>query len=97
MDAWIQGMEANRENSNAVAEHQEVPKEESVVETIGPLNDRHLAVGSRRRPKMVHPGRRWPSLADSTAQGLQCNPCSDAIYKTSWKYFDYKKRRIIKH
>jgi hypothetical protein len=38
-----------------VAEHQEIPKEEAAVESIGALEDRygdrHLAVGHRRQPK----------------------------------------------
>jgi hypothetical protein len=32
-------LEANQEKSNAVAEHQEVPKEEAAVETIRALED----------------------------------------------------------
>jgi hypothetical protein len=59
MDASIEGLEAcvgrlqaNRENSDAVAKHQEVPNEEAEVETVGALKDRygdwHLAVGRGR-------------------------------------------------
>jgi hypothetical protein len=48
-------VEASREQSGVVAEHQEVPKEETAVETIGALEDRYgdryIAVGSRRQPK----------------------------------------------
>jgi hypothetical protein len=59
MIAWIEGTEAcvgklkaNREKCDAVAKHQEVPNEESTVETIGaltgrPIWDQHLAVGHR--------------------------------------------------
>jgi hypothetical protein len=47
-------LEANREKSDAVAEHQEAPKQEAAVETIEALQDRcgdrHLAVGRRRQP-----------------------------------------------
>jgi hypothetical protein len=39
----------------SIAEHQEVPKEEAAVETIGALEDRygdrHLAIGCLRQPK----------------------------------------------
>jgi hypothetical protein len=62
MGAWIEGtkvcvgrLEANREKSDAVAEHQEVPNEEAEVETVGALKgryeDQHLAVGCCRPPK----------------------------------------------
>jgi hypothetical protein len=46
MDAWIKGLEtcmgkseANRENSDAVAEHQKAPNEEDAVETTGTRED----------------------------------------------------------
>jgi hypothetical protein len=35
----IMALEANQEKSDTIAEHQEVPKEEAVVETIGALKD----------------------------------------------------------
>jgi hypothetical protein len=41
MDAWIEGTEANRENSDAVATHPEVPNEEAEVEDVGALEDRY--------------------------------------------------------
>jgi hypothetical protein len=48
-------LEVDREKSEGVAEHQEVPKEDTAVEIIGALDDRygarHLAVGCRRKPK----------------------------------------------
>jgi hypothetical protein len=61
-DAWVKGMEgcaeklkANREKSDALAEHQEVPNEETAVETIGALGDvygdRHLAKSRRQLKK----------------------------------------------
>jgi hypothetical protein len=44
----------------AVAKHQEVPKEEATVETIWALEDQygdwHLAVGHRRQPKKRNQG-----------------------------------------
>jgi hypothetical protein len=42
-------MEANREKSEAAAEHQEVPKVEAAVENR--YGDRHLAIRHRRQPK----------------------------------------------
>jgi hypothetical protein len=49
MISWIEEMEASPEKSDAVAEHEEVPKEEAMVEAIGALEDRygyrHLDVG----------------------------------------------------
>jgi hypothetical protein len=51
----ITDLEANRGNSEAVAVHQEVPKEEATAETIVALEDRygdrHQAVGRHRQPK----------------------------------------------
>jgi hypothetical protein len=48
-------MEANREKSEAVAVHHEVPNEEAAVDTIGTredrYGDRHLAAWRRRQPK----------------------------------------------
>jgi hypothetical protein len=48
-------LEANREKSEALAEHREVPKVEAAVETIGAPEDRHmdrrLAVRCHRQPK----------------------------------------------
>jgi hypothetical protein len=48
-------LEANRENSEAVTMHQEVPNEEAEVETVGALEDRYrdqnLDIGRRRQPK----------------------------------------------
>jgi hypothetical protein len=48
-------LEANHEKSDAVAEHQKVPKDEAAGEIIGALEDRyrdrHLAIGRRRQPK----------------------------------------------
>jgi hypothetical protein len=35
-------MAANPEEMKSVAEHQEVPNEEAEVETVGPLEDRHV-------------------------------------------------------
>jgi hypothetical protein len=60
MDAQIEGteacvvkLEANPEESDAVAEHQEAPKEEARVQTFGALKEKygnlHLAVGCRRQ------------------------------------------------
>jgi hypothetical protein len=47
-------LEASQENSDAVAEHQEVPKEEAAMETIEALEDRYgecyLAASRRRQP-----------------------------------------------
>jgi hypothetical protein len=48
-------MEVNREKSEAIAVHQEVPDEEAAVDTIGTredrYGDRHLATGRRQQPK----------------------------------------------
>jgi hypothetical protein len=48
-------LETNREMSEAVGEHQEVPNEEAEVETFGALKDRYeerrLAVRRRGLPK----------------------------------------------
>jgi hypothetical protein len=56
---WTE-FEANREKSEAVAEHQKVHKEEAAVDTIGSLvdwpGDRHLDVGRRRQPKKMGQG-----------------------------------------
>jgi hypothetical protein len=53
-------LETNRENSDAVTEWQDVPKEDVVVETIWALEDRfgdwHLAEGRRRQPKKLTQG-----------------------------------------
>jgi hypothetical protein len=56
MDAWTEKtevcvgkLEANREKSDTVAEHQEVPNEEAEVKTVGDrrgrYEDQHLVVG----------------------------------------------------
>jgi hypothetical protein len=76
MDAWIEGVEAcvgkfeaNREKSDAVVEHQEVPKEEVAVESVRGLEDRygnwHLAVGHRQQLKkwIQGSGGFWKKLA----------------------------------
>jgi hypothetical protein len=48
-------MKADLEEIESESEHQEVPREEAAVETIGTLEDRyafrHLDVGCRRQPK----------------------------------------------
>jgi hypothetical protein len=48
-------LEANPEKIENESEHQEVPNEESAVETIRALEDRygdwHLAIGCRHQPK----------------------------------------------
>jgi hypothetical protein len=52
-EAYVGILEANREKSGAVAEQQDIPKEETAVETIGALKDqymdRHLSVRRRRQ------------------------------------------------
>jgi hypothetical protein len=45
LDACLEKMEAYPGELQSVVVHQEVPKEEAVVETVGPLMDWHLAVG----------------------------------------------------
>jgi hypothetical protein len=64
--ACVGKLEANRETSDATAEHQEVPKVEAAVETIGALKDLygdlHVAVRRRRQPKkwtQDTAARRW--------------------------------------
>jgi hypothetical protein len=48
-------LEANPEEIESKADHEEVPKEEAAMETFGALKerygDRHLAIGCRRKPK----------------------------------------------
>jgi hypothetical protein len=48
-------LEANREKSEVVVEHQEVPNEEAMVETIRAQKDRYwdwyLAAGRHQQPK----------------------------------------------
>jgi hypothetical protein len=64
-------LETSREKSNAVAEQQDVPKEEAAVKTTGPLKeghgDRQLAADSRGKgPRaMVCPRRSWPLRENS--------------------------------
>jgi hypothetical protein len=73
-DSQLEKMNASLEKMGVTEEiepestHQEVPKEEAAVETFGALKeryrDRHLAVGSRRKPKKQTPeevGRRLQS------------------------------------
>jgi hypothetical protein len=63
------GVEVNREKSEAVVEHQEVPKEEATVEAIGALEDQygdqHLAKGHGQHPKKQIQGNggSWKKLA----------------------------------
>jgi hypothetical protein len=49
-------LEANLEEMESESEHQEVPNEEAAVETVGTLEDRHLAVGRHRKPKKRNQG-----------------------------------------
>jgi hypothetical protein len=62
-EVWIEGtevfvgkLEASREKSDALAEHQEVSKGEAAVETIVALEDRywdrHLILGRHPQPKI---------------------------------------------
>jgi hypothetical protein len=76
MEACL-GSKASHEGIEAVAKHQEVPKEEGIVETIGALEDQygdqHLAVGRHQQPKKQTQGDggSWKKLA--AAQGwLTC-------------------------
>jgi hypothetical protein len=66
-------LEVNPEETRSVSKHQDVPKEEAVVKTIGALEnqygDRHLAIGRGRQPKKgprarVGPVRSSPPPAD---------------------------------
>jgi hypothetical protein len=81
------GSEANREKSETVAEHQEIPNEEAAVETIGVQKgwdwDRHLAAGHGRQPKIWTHGNggsrqklvtihRWMTRHAETAQCKGC-------------------------
>jgi hypothetical protein len=51
LDACLEKMEANLGELQSISVHQEVPKEESAVEMIVVLKDRHVAVGRRRQTK----------------------------------------------
>jgi hypothetical protein len=68
--------------SEAVAEHKEVPKEQAAVKPVRSLKkrhgDRHLAVGRRRKPKKRTQGTCTTPARDSicTVQcGGQDEPC----------------------
>jgi hypothetical protein len=72
-EAYPEKTGANPEEMKAVAEHQEVPKEEAAVETIGALGDRyrdrHLDVGCRQQLKKQTDGdcgsrKSWQPRAD---------------------------------
>jgi hypothetical protein len=64
----VTDFEANPEEKESLAEHQEVPNEEASVETIGALDDkygdRHLAVGCLQQPKKLTQGNdeSWQNL-----------------------------------
>jgi hypothetical protein len=68
--------------SEAVAEHEEVPKEQDAVKPVRALKklhgDRHLAVGRRRKPKKRSQSTRTTPTRDSICT-LQCGgqdqPC----------------------
>jgi hypothetical protein len=62
-------MEANPE-LQSIAVHQEVPKEEAVVEMIGAQKDRHLAIGRGRQQKTRTQGNggSWKKLAAARGQ-----------------------------
>jgi hypothetical protein len=47
----MEDLEANPEETESETEHQEVPNEEAAVETVGTLEDRHLAAERHRQPK----------------------------------------------
>jgi hypothetical protein len=82
-------LEANPEKSDAVAEHQEAPKEETAVETIEVFidqnGDHHLAVRHRRQPKkrtqgdggsrnnLTAAGHRGPTVEKRRWKGPECN------------------------
>jgi hypothetical protein len=55
LDACLEKMESNPGELQPVMVHQDVPKEEAMVEMIGALKDRpgdrHLATGHRRKTK----------------------------------------------
>jgi hypothetical protein len=70
-------LEANPEEIESESEHQEVPKEEATVETIGALEDqygdRHLAVGCCRQLKKRTQGGGGSRQKLAAAQGqLTC-------------------------
>jgi hypothetical protein len=74
-EAHLEKIEANPEEMKSVVKHQKVPEEETVVETIGALEDRYLAVGRHRQPAKWTQGGggSWQKLA--AAQGwLTCQP-----------------------
>jgi hypothetical protein len=77
-------LEANSEER--VSEHQEVPKEEAAVESIGSLEDRnrdqHLAVGRcRRQPKKWSQGDGVSRQRLATAPGRLIRPAVPAPLK----------------
>jgi hypothetical protein len=57
----VTDLEANPEKKESVVVHEEVPKEETAVETFGALKerywDRHIAVRRRDLPKKTDPGQ----------------------------------------
>jgi hypothetical protein len=62
-------LEANQKKLEAIVEQQEVPREETVVQTIRTLVDRygdwHLAIGQHQQPKRRthNDGGSWQKLA----------------------------------
>jgi hypothetical protein len=64
-------LEANPEEMKSVAVHEEVPKEEAAVETLGALKKwrgyRHLDVGRRQKPK-----KRTQDNGGSREEGGHC-------------------------
>jgi hypothetical protein len=78
MEKVYVGLEVNWEKSEAAVEHQEVPKEEAMVETIGTLEDQHgdhrLAKGHGWQPKKQTLGDdgSWKKLAATCRWMTRC-------------------------
>jgi hypothetical protein len=81
-------LEANRENSEAIAVHQEVPNERAEVETVGPLEgrygDRRLAVRrsgrlTRRAVSSLHESRGHKAPTAKNDDGRDRNAITPSV------------------
>jgi hypothetical protein len=73
LDAWLEKMEANWEEKEALEKQRDVPKEYAIVETIEALEDQygnqHLAIGCRWQPKKRAQGNGGSRQKLAAAQG----------------------------